>query len=43
MLWQKELPQANVVIRSARVLDPTEGIDARLDVRVDDGVIAAIS
>ena len=42
MLWQKELPQANVVIRSARVLDPTEGIDARLDVRIDDGVIAAI-
>jgi dihydroorotase len=43
MLWQKELPGANVVIRGARVLDPTEGIDARLDVRVDDGTIAEVA
>jgi dihydroorotase len=32
----------NVVIRGARVLDPTEGLDARLDVRIDNGVVAAI-
>ena len=43
MLWTKERPGANVVFRNARVLDPTEGIDATLDVRVDDGVIAAIT
>jgi dihydroorotase len=43
MLWQKELPGANLVIRGARVLDPTEGIDARLEVRIDDGVIADVA
>jgi dihydroorotase len=32
----------NVVIRGARVLDPVEGVDAILDVRVDGGVIAQI-
>jgi dihydroorotase len=43
MLWQKELPGANLVIRGARVLDPTEGIDAPLEVRIDDGVIADVA
>src|SRR5436305_10409649 len=43
MLWQKDLPGANVVIRGARVLDPTEGIDAPLEVRIDDGTIAEIA
>ena len=42
MLWTKSLPSANVVFRNARVIDPTEGIDATLDVRIDDGVIAAL-
>jgi dihydroorotase len=42
MLWVRDRPGANVVVRGARVLDPTEGIDARLDVRIDGGVIAAI-
>jgi dihydroorotase len=32
----------DVVIRGARVLDPVEGIDAVLDVRIDRGVIAQI-
>jgi dihydroorotase len=32
----------NVVIRGARVLDPVEGIDAIVDVRIDGGVIAQI-
>jgi dihydroorotase len=43
MLWQKDLPGANVVIRGARVVDPTEGIDATLEVRIDDGTIAAVA
>ena len=30
----------DVVIRGARVLDPVEGLDAVLDVRIDNGVIA---
>jgi dihydroorotase len=43
MLWMKETPGANVVVRGARVLDPAEGIDATLDLRIDDGVIAAVA
>ena len=31
----------SLVIRGARVLDPVEGVDTLLDVRVDSGVIAA--
>ena len=42
MLWVRDRPGATVVFRGARVLDPTEGIDALLDVRIDGGVIAAI-
>jgi dihydroorotase len=43
MLWQRELPGADLVIRGARVLDPAEGIDAQLDVRIDRGTIAAVA
>jgi dihydroorotase len=43
MLWQKDLPGANLVVRGARVLDPVEGIDARLEVRIDDGTIAEVA
>jgi dihydroorotase len=43
MLWQKELPGADLVIRGARVLDPTEGIDARLEVRIDGGTIVDVA
>lgn len=32
----------NVVIRGARVLDPLEGVDAVVDVRIDSGTIAQI-
>ncbi len=32
----------NVVVRGARVLDPTAGIDTMTDVRIDNGVIAQI-
>ena len=43
MLWASEQQQANVVFRGARVLDPAEGIDAMLDVRIDNGVVAAVA
>jgi dihydroorotase len=43
MLWQKELPGANLVIRGARVVDPVERIDARLEVRIDEGTIAEVA
>jgi dihydroorotase len=32
----------NLVIRGARVLDPGEGIDATVDVRIDNGVVAQL-
>jgi dihydroorotase len=41
-LHSKQEPGANLVVRGARVLDPVEGIDALVDVRIDDGVVAAI-
>ena len=40
MLWMKDRAEANVVFRNARVLD--DGIDATLDVRIDNGVVAQI-
>jgi dihydroorotase len=43
MLWSAEQPGANVVFRGARVLDPVDGVDATLDVRVDDGTIVAVA
>ena len=42
MLFAKDAARENVVVRGARVIDPVEGVDAVLDVRVDDGVIAAL-
>src|SRR4051812_34366582 len=42
MLFGPEKTPENIVVRGARVLDPVAGIDALLDVRVDDGVIAAL-
>ncbi|TMM14554.1 MAG: dihydroorotase [Actinobacteria bacterium] len=41
-LHAKQEPGVNLVVRGARVLDPVEGIDALVDVRIDDGVVAAI-
>jgi dihydroorotase len=43
MLWQRELPEADLVIRGARVLDPAEGVDARLEVRIDGGTIVEVA
>ena len=42
MLYVRDGEKANVVVRGARVLDPSEGIDATLDVRIDNGIIAAV-
>jgi dihydroorotase len=42
MLHSRERPKENLVIRGARVLDPAQGVDAALDVRIDEGVIAQV-
>ncbi|HUZ98634.1 MAG TPA: dihydroorotase [Gaiellaceae bacterium] len=42
MLYLKDRPGANIVVRGARVLDPAEGIDTVVDVRIDAGIVAAI-
>ena len=42
MLFAKTAPKENLVVRGARVLDPVAGVDALLDVRVDNGVVAAL-
>jgi dihydroorotase len=42
MLYSKAAPGENLIIRGARVLEPTEGIDAVLDVRIDGGTIAEL-
>jgi dihydroorotase len=42
VLYVKESPGDDLVIRGARVLDPARGIDALLDVRVDNGVIGQL-
>jgi dihydroorotase len=42
MLFAKDAPGENLVIRGARVLDPVERVDAVLDVRVDGGTIAEL-
>jgi dihydroorotase len=34
--------EENLVVRGARVIDPTEGLDAVMDVRVDAGVVAQL-
>ena len=42
MLYAKEGPPRDLVIRGARVLDPVEGVDATLDIRIDSGTIAEL-
>ena len=42
MLFAKDTPGENIVVRGARIIDPVDGVDAVLDVRLDDGVIAAL-
>jgi dihydroorotase len=42
MLYAKDGPRADLLVRGAHVLDPTAGVDATLDVRVDEGTIAEL-
>ena len=42
MLYGRNGRKDDLVVRGARVLDPVEGVDVVLDVRVDKGVIAAL-
>jgi dihydroorotase len=42
MLFAKNAPPENIIVRGARVLDPAAAVDATLDVRIDDGVITAL-
>ncbi|MDQ4018379.1 MAG: dihydroorotase [Actinomycetota bacterium] len=42
MLVAPDRPREDLVIRGARVLDPGERIDARLDVRIDAGLVTAL-
>ena len=42
MLWTKNTPRTDLVVRNARVVDPGQGIDAVLDVRIDGGTIAGV-
>jgi dihydroorotase len=41
-LFSRAAPRENLVVRGARVIDPGEGIDAVLDVRVDEGVVSEL-
>ena len=42
MLFYKDAAGENLIVRGARILDPAQGVDDVADLRVDDGVIAAL-
>jgi dihydroorotase len=42
MLFVRDLPKENIVVRGARVVDPVTGVDATVDLRIDEGLIAAL-
>ena len=42
MLVGKTAPKESLIVTGARVLDPAQGLDAQVDVRVDEGVIAQL-
>ena len=42
LLYVKDGAKQNLIVRGARALDPVEGVDAQIDVKVDDGVIAEL-
>ncbi|HET9675480.1 MAG TPA: dihydroorotase [Gaiellaceae bacterium] len=42
MLFAKNGTSESLIVTGARVLDPGQGIDAELDVRIDDGVISQL-
>ena len=42
MLFSRDQPKQDFVVRGARVLEPAEGIDGNVDVRVDAGVVTQL-
>ena len=42
MLVRRDAPAESLIVTGARVLDPAQGVDAQIDVRIDDGVIAQL-
>jgi len=42
MLFARSGPKDDLVVQGARVVDPTQGLDAMVDVRIDAGAIAQI-
>jgi len=42
MLFSKTAPKEELVVRGARVLDPVEGVDSVLDVRIDGGTVSEL-
>jgi dihydroorotase len=42
MLFSKQAPKESLVFKGARVLDPAEKVDAVVDIRIDEGVIAEV-
>src|SRR5947199_10759539 len=42
MLFGEEARAESMIVRGARILDPAQGVDVVADIRVDDGVIAAL-
>jgi dihydroorotase len=42
LLHARNRPKENLIVRGARVLDPSERVDAILDVRIDDGTISEL-
>ena len=42
LLHARNRPKDNLILRGARVLDPSERVDAILDVRIDDGTISEL-
>src|SRR5947209_16238614 len=42
MLFRKETSRESIVVRGARVLDPAQGVDEILDVRIDGGLVTAL-
>ena len=42
MLFRRDAPGESFIVRGARVLDPGQGVDGTIDVRMDDGVISAL-
>ena len=42
MLVRRDAPAESLIVTGARVLDPVHGVDAQIDVRIDDGVIAQL-